>query len=1019
MSIKKPERVTQERLLKVFEKQLHYDFYGNWHYNRENSNVEETKLRPFLQQQGYADNLIKGAIEKAQKLGNQDNISLYQANKAFYNALRYGIGVKEVGKDEETVYLIDWKNPLNNHFAIAEEVTIKGKINTKRPDIVIYINGIALGLIELKSSSNSINKGIRQNLLNQGKDYIQPFFNTMQFVTAGNDPEGLKYGTIDTSEKYYLTWKEDGEERPIAVSEVLDYDVTKLFEKERLIEFLHDFIVFDRGVKKLARPNQYFGVKATQDFIRRREGGIIWHTQGSGKSLSMVWLTKWIKENQEDARVLIVTDRTELDQQIEKVFKGVNEDIYRTTSSRDLITELNKKDHDLMCSLVHKFGLGDKHDTAKAKQAYEDYIKEITGSLPKDFVPQGNLFILVDECHRTQSGALHDAMKLMAKNALIVGFTGTPLLKKDKETSIKKFGKYIHTYKFNQAVEDGVVLDLLYEARNINQNLRSQDKLDRLFERKTKNLTDFAKAELKKRWGTMQKLYSSKKRLEQIVADILFDMEDKPRLLNGRGNAMLVASSIYQACKYYELFLDNDFDKCAIVTSYVPSKQSIKDEVTKEGKTEKLLQYDIYKKMLNGKSVEQFEKDVKKIFIDEPAKMKLLIVVDKLLTGFDAPAATYLYIDKSMQDHGLFQAICRVNRLDGEDKDFGYIIDYMDLFKSLKQSIEDYTSEAFGEYEADDVDGLLKNRLKKGKERLDGALDDVKSLWEEVPLPRSEKEYDLFFCGDKSEQGLKDTVQQREMLYKRVASLVRAYANIANEMMEAGYTEKEAATIKKEVSEFQELKQQIKISSGDYIDLKLYEPGMRSLIDRYVDAEETEIISNLEDMTLIELIVKNGAEEATKSLPNKIRKSQDAMAETIEGNLRKVIIEQKPTNPKYFEKMSKLLEELIKERRQNAKDYQAFLKSIEELTKKVVNPASSNAYPSSLNSKAKRALYDNLDQNEDLAIALDKEITYTKKHGWRGHPIKERQVKKAIKKYIKDADKINEVFNIVKDQEDY
>ena len=334
--------------------------------------------------------------------------------------------------------------------------------------------------------------------------------------------------------------------------------------------------------------------------------------------------------------------------------------------------------------------------------------------------------MFVDECHRTQSGKLHEAMKGILPGAVFIGFTGTPLLKADKQKSIEMFGRYIHTYKFDEAVRDGVVLDLRYEARDIDQSITSQAKIDQWFEAKTKGLTDLAKAQLKQRWGTMQKVLSSQSRLEKIVADILMDMETRDRLVSGRGNAMLVSGSIYEACKFYELFDKTDLHgKCAIVTSYVPATATSKARKAARARPRRLQQYDIYQKMLADwfnelpekavNRVEEFELAVKKKFIDEPGQMKLLIVVDKLLTGFDAPPATYLYIDKQMRDHGLFQAICRVNRLDGDDKEYGYIIDYKDLFKSLEGAVNDYTSGALDGYDKEDVAGLLEDRLGKAR----------------------------------------------------------------------------------------------------------------------------------------------------------------------------------------------------------------------------------------------------------------------------------------------------------------
>ena len=1003
------ERITQNRIVELFKTELHYEYLGNWEDRENNSNIEEDILRKYLTDKGYSPIIINKALFDLNKVAGTQNKSLYDINKEIYSLLRYGIKVKEdVGDNSTTVWLIDWEHPLENRFVIAEEVTIKGK-NDKRPDIVLFVNGIALGVLELKRSTISVSEGIRQNLDNQKDIFIKEFFSTVQYVMAGNDTEGLRYGTIETPEIHYLTWKEDS-----SIPNLLDRGITQICNREKFLELIHDFIVFDRGIKKLSRHNQYFGVKAAQNNIRKREGGIIWHTQGSGKSLIMVWLTKWIREHVNDARVLIITDRDELDGQIEKVFKGISEDIYRAKSCKDLIDKLNDTIPWLLCSLIHKFGNREEAD-------YDGYIEDIELNLPKDFRAKGDIYVFVDECHRTQSGDLHKAMKKILPNAIFIGFTGTPLLHVDKQKSIEVFGNYIHTYKFDEAVADKVVRDLRYEARKVDQDITSPEKIDQWFEAKTRGLTKIAKTELKKKWGTMKKVLSSQSRLEKIVADIMLDMETKERLQNGRGNAMLVSGSIYQACKYYELFQKAGLSKCAIVTSYVPSIADIKGEsVDKDSLTEKLRQYEIYQKMLNGKSADLFEEEAKKKFVDEPAQLKLLIVVDKLLTGFDAPSATYLYIDKSMQDHGLFQAICRVNRLDGDDKEYGYIIDYKDLFKSLENAVTEYTSEAFAGYDKADVAGLLSDRLKKGKERLDDALETIKALCEPVPHPQGSDEYRHYFCGndEKNPDKIKEFEQKRLALYKYTSSLLRAYADLANEMEQAGYTPTEITKIAENVKFYEKVKQEIKLASGDYIDLKALEPAMRHLIDTYIGAEESEVISNFDNMSLVDLILQRG-EKAISDLPKDIKNNHEAVAETIENNLRKVIIDEQPINPKYFEKMSVLLDALIKERKEETKNYEQYLKKIVELTRKIKSPESTTSYPKTLNTRAKRALFDNLNNDENLAVEIDTEINSVKKDGWRGNKIKEREIIYAIQKHIKDPASAALIFEIVKKQTDY
>ena len=1015
------ERATQQRVVKLFSETLGYDYLGNWSDRVGTRNVDMDLSRSFLKSQGYDDALITKALHQLSKVAGDQTKSLYDCNNAVYELLRYGVKVKaDVGENTQTVWLIDWKNPQNNHFAIAEEVTVKGadaKANTKRPDIVIYVNGIALGVLELKRSIVSVSEGIRQNLDNQKKLFIQPFFTTMQLVMAGNDTEGVRYGTIETPEKYYLSWKQDSH-----IENLLDRHVSQLCDKAHFLELIHDFVVFDAGIKKLCRHNQYFGVKAAQDHINRREGGIIWHTQGSGKSLTMVWLAKWIRENVKDARVLIITDRTELDKQIEKVFLGVSEQIVRTTSGADLISKLNAPNPWLIASLIHKFvGKEEGGVEGMSEGDIQAFIDEMKRNLPADFRAKGDIYVFVDECHRTQSGELHKAMKAILPNAMFIGFTGTPLLKADKQKSIEIFGKYIHTYKFDEAVRDKVVLDLRYEARDIDQSISSPTKIDQWFDSKTKGLNDIALAQLKKKWGSMQKVLSSKSRLEKIVADILMDFETKDRLQSGRGNAMLVTSSIYEACKCYELFEQSELaGKCAIVTSYAPSPADIKGEETGEGLTERLRKYEIYNRMLGDKPAEVFEDEVKKKFIEQPGQMRLLIVVDKLLTGFDAPSATYLYIDKQMRDHGLFQAICRVNRLDGDDKEYGYIVDYKDLFKSLGTAINDYTSGALDGYDKEDVAGLLVDRLQMAKQRLEEAREAIKALCEPVETPKDTPAYLRYFCAidTTNKTQLKDNESKRVTLYKLTVSLIRAYADLASEMSEAGYNAAQTEQVKQEVDHFEKVRSEVKIASGDYIDMKMFEPAMRHLIDNYIRAEESEKISTFDDVSLVQLIVERGV-DALDMLPKSIRESNEAVAETIENNMRKLIIDEQPINPKYYEKMSELLDSLILQRREQALEYEQYLAEMIALAEKVQKPDGGADYPKTLNTGAKRALYDNLGKDEGVALAVDYAVLSSKKDGWRGHKVKQKEVRYAVKRVLNDDQLTDEIFELVKNQSDY
>ncbi len=1011
----KSERTTQNRIVKLFRDELGYRYLGDWTDRVGNSNIEGDILAKNLSARGYSAEQASVALYKLQTESANHSRSLYANNQAVYELLRYGIPVKEeLGKPTETVHLIDWASPAKNDFAIAEEVTLTGGFE-RRPDLVLYVNGIAIGVIELKNSRVSIGDGIRQNLSNQQPEFNEWFFTTVQFVFAGNDSEGLQYGAIKTEEKYFLKWKEDESDNDRFK---LDKYLLKMCDKSRLIELMHDFVLFDGGVKKLPRVHQYFGIKAAQDHIRQRKGGIIWHTQGSGKSIVMVLLAKWILENNPHARVAIITDRDELDKQIERVFTEAGEPIKRTSSGRDLMAQLGQTTPRLLCSLIHKFGRKDVDD-------FDAFIKEMEGQPSKTL---GEVFVFVDECHRTQSGKLHRVMKAMMPNAIFIGFTGTPLLKKDKATSFEIFGNYIHTYKFSEAVEDEVVLDLIYEARDIDQRLTSQDSVDEWFELVSKGLNDWQKDELKKTWGTLQRVSSSESRMRKVIQDLIKDFKRKRRLNDGTGNAIFVASSIYEATKYFSLLQKSPFKgKCAIVTSYDPQVRDVTlEETGANTETDKQFIYNIYTDLLANvvakagmSKTETYEEWAKAAFTKEPANMKLLIVVDKLLTGFDAPPCTYLYIDKSMQDHGLFQAICRTNRLDGEDKDFGYIVDYKDLFKKVESAISVYSSELDDSAGGVEPDVLLQDRLKKGRERLDDAVEAIELLSEPVTPPKGELEFIHYFCGNtENPNDLKDRETLRVSLYKSVAGLVRSYANLADDMDAAGYSISDIARIKACVDRYVNVREIIRKASGEQLDLKAYEADMRHLIDTYIEADEPRKISPFDNISLIDLIVKTGIADAIAAQLGGLKGNQSAIAETIENNVRSKIIREHLNDPAFYDRMSALLDEVIAARKAKAVEYEEYLKRIAEIAKKV-SVGQGEETPKSLDTAGKRALFNNLNGDEALALKLVETIMATRPDGWRGIPAREQVIKAGLYGVLQDVDEVERIFQIVRAQSEF
>lgn len=1037
-TIMDPEREVQNEIISLLHNVHGYEYLGNLK-EQENRNILEDELKKFLIRRQHCT--MKQAEEAIYKLQADavcaDVQHLYDQNKAVYHDLRYPTQVHEEDStlSRQTSY-IDWQHPERNYFGIAEEVTVRRDIDDvkhRRPDLVVYVNGIALCVLELKKDSVSVADAIRQNIRNQEDGEIFHFFTTVQLIMAGNGSEGLHYGVIKTPEKYWLTWKEPtgspcdaSPYTPADYPNLLYRSVLQMLEPKRLLEFIHDFIVFDAGIKKAARPNQYFAIEAAEKRIAKKESGIIWQSQGSGKSLIMVWLAQWIRENVSDnPRVVIITDRDELDKQIESGFKNTEEEVLRVRNGQQLINELNSFDHPLICSLVHKFALGASADyqavrigRRRSSQTAEVFLDSLANHLPQGFKAKGNLFVFVDECHRTQSGILNKAMKkIMGPGVMIIGFTGTPLLKADKQTSIQNFGSYIHTYKYDEAVKDGVVLDLRYEARNVEQQLESDDALDQLFDLSTVHLTPSARNELQKNWATMRRLFSTKSRMGKIVIDICKDMQTLAPLRKGYGNAMLVAGSIYQAFRYWKLFQDTMLKgHCAVVSSYVPQEVDIHSGHSGEALNEAEFVYETAKEMIGSMTAEQFEETAKKRFIDEPGDMKLLIVVDKLLTGFDAPSATYMYIDKEMRDHNLFQAICRVNRVNGALKEYGYIIDYKDLFNEIESSIEDYTNGAFSGYDPKDVQGLLGNRLAEGKKELDDALDNLARLTEPVAQPKGMDQYYAYLVySPETPVGQQyDEMMHRQNLrdefYFAVRTLAIRYLAISTRMKAAGYSDEEATLIYNKVKDYDEVAHAIMLRSGDIVDLKQYDASMRQLLDDYVEARHSEVLAKLDDFSFLDLI---DTHEDGGDLHKAERETggKGGMAETLTANVRRVIMRKRDSNPEEYDKFSARLNQILEEMREGTKEYKELLQEIIQLCRDM---RGGHTYPSSVNTPCKKALYDNLDKEEDLVNSVYMAAEENAEYGWRDNNLRKKKLQKAIKKVLpegKDADTIMKILS--------
>jgi type I restriction enzyme, R subunit len=855
------------------------------------------------------------------------------------------------------------------------------------------------------------------------RDFQQGLFQHSELVFAGSDSQGLCYGTTGTPEQFFVEWKEEcGSSGPLVPGALLDKPLAQMCGKVRLLDLIRNFIIFDAGQKKVPRPHQFFGMKAAQERIRKREGGVIWHTQGSGKSILMVLIAKWLLEYDPEARILVITDRDELDNQIEGVMKNawvIAEDSRspRITSRAQFVEKLGATTPRLLCALIHKF---------------EPDLK----SPPPPI--HGRFYVFVDECHRTQGGDMNKQMKRWLENGVFIGFTGTPLLRKDKETTHDVFGTYIHTYKFHEAVADKVILDLKYAAQDVPQRLTSRKAIDAWFVQKTKGLNNFQRAVLRKRWATMEELMSSGERKQRIIADIIHDFGVQPRLNNDRGTAILVTASIYDACHYFCLFHNTSFGKyCGIITSYEPNHNAISREPLNSDERYK---FDTYTQhvLKSGQTTKKYEDETKRRFVEEPANCKLLIVVSKLLTGFDAPSCTYIYLDNEMRDHNLFQAICRTNRLDGDDKDYGHIVDYKELFEHVQNSIAVYNSDEL-DIDADGIDGnvVVKDWLKEGKAQLDAAREGLRYLCEPVPQPREMEQYLHYFCGDANDPNALNTTEPlRISFYKAVVTFLRAYAAIVQSLVEAGYSDAEIAAMEKEAQFCTDTRAAIKKHSGEEFDIKPYEADMRHLINTYIQADPATDLGNLSSLSVTELIIETGIHDAiARKLNEKGKLSQNAIAELIINNVRKTIIRDQLTDPRFYVEMSRLLDDLIQQRRNETFAYEDFLQRAEELVKRMAGKQPTAGIPAVLHGKPEATvLFNNLasvsattfhcptDEVEKAKLALEIDLVMREQApaGWKGDDTREKQVLNALFPIMaRDRTATQAIFQIIKNQPGY
>ena len=993
---------------------LNYKYLGRFQYAKgkdclqsgeKNSPLIEEELVKFLQNQQHCTDMQVADVIKQVKdnirLAYKDFGTLADTNSAFYQKMIYGIKSKpSETENENDVMLFDFTNPNNNYFAVAEEVSFIDPITgyNARPDIVVYVNGIALAVIELKRSLVSLDEGIAQHLSNE-RDLIPSFFTTTQFTIAASENNGFKYATIGTPMKFWCPYKKDTTQTGIKMTDEESFKA--FFARETFIRMFRYGVITDGGVKKVMRPHQFHALTAAIPRLEKKESGVIWHSQGSGKTLTMIWLALYIKSNFPDPRVIVITDRTELDKQLVGNFSKTENSIYRAKSGKDLLEKLNSGSEWIISTLIHKFGSNaeqeDSIDENNIKIPLDKYLENLKVIIAKEYptgfrVKGDNIFVFIDECHRTQGGRLHEAMReIMGKEVMLIGFTGTPLLKNDKITDISKrltrtseyrIGPFIHKYLHKQAIEDKVINDLQYEARDVEQEITKKDKLDEAFDKLVAagNLNEEKTYLLKSRWSTLEKVYSSKERIERIGYSILDDMENNPLLTQDWCNAMLIAGNIYSAYKYYDFFQNRCGNtilkgRCAVVTSYEPSSYDMRKETTNIAKeSEMKFKHDMALKSFedaNMPNAEKYEAWAKDRFIHQPGNMKLLIVVDKLLTGFDAPNATFLYIDKTIEDHTLFQAICRVNRL-GEDfkdengkivkshKEFGQIVDFKHLFSSISDAVTKFNDEngGFKNYDEEDIEGLLSDAIVANKKRLNAALlayKSQKSLWERSGLDNEDSLLKYFI----TDEGLITAKEKRSQLYEINSALVSSYSNLADNLGRAGYTPEESAEIEDFAREAARITLRVKEKSGDNFDPRQFDPDMRSLLDRFIRAEDADTIVPADtDFSFLDLLDSDSdTDEAVKKAVKAAGGRKKAAAEKIEGKARSVINNAKEKDPQLAQTFSERLDKILGMIKESTDEFETKSKDLINLLK--VMKGGGKTYPAGINNARSKALWNN------------------------------------------------------------
>ena len=917
-------------------------------------------------------------IGQAIKDLNEDLVTgLISTNEKIYDLLTLGKSYQENTVDGTKrsfdIKYIDFEHPENNDFYVTEEFSVL-RMNGKdyaRPDIVLFVNGIPLAVIECKDASVPIIQAISQNIRNQKPDYIPQLFKFIQIVMAANKNE-TKYATCGTPDKFWSTWNELYVEKQ---NELLDKtvigrqvtkqdrDIISLFEKERFLELIKDFIIFEAGTKKICRYQQYFAVKAMLERIKHyKKGGVVWHTQGSGKSITMVYVTKKLMEDKEiqNPQVVIVTDRVDLDKQIHKTFNRIGVEAARATTGNNLTELIKNEKIRVITTVVNKFETVVKSGVA---------------------VDTPNTFILVDEGHRTQYGEINRRMQEVFKGAIYISFTGTPIMKRDRNI-FDKFGGLIHKYSLDDALRDKAIVPLIYEGKMVDQEV-SKEAIDMRLDMLTRNLTSEQKNEVMRKWSRFEKVASSEQRLELIAWDIAKNYNET---LKGTGfNAMLACNKKVEAVKYYNIFKD-EFPELEVAV-VISSPDMREGEGSIDEDTNDIVKKFYINAISNYKNEEEYEETIESKFIN--GDIDILIVVDKLLTGFDAPRASTLYLDKQIKEHNLLQAIARVNRLcDG--KDYGYIVDYRGLLGELDKALTMYQEAGLEEFNEEDIkssvyyiDTEINNMFK--------AYEDLKELFKDIKNKNDLEEYEILLEDEKIRKDFYNKLCKFGSMLGIILPSDQAYYKVGKEKI---------SELRKALAFYQKLRATVKLRYSETIDHKEYEAKMQKLLDNYVVAKEMMRITEPVDIT--------DAENFDKELEK--MGTDRGKADAIRTRLTRTISEKSKADPAYYKKFSTRIEETIEEYRNRRITDSEYLQKMQDIKEDFRKGNSGISYPTNITTENSRAFYGviydkliprmkenaNIEEIGEIALTIQREIESKIKRDWHYNTDIHNEIAQAI-----------------------